>query len=650
DLKLDSERLARLRREARLLAQVNHPNIATLHDLEEAGGTTFLVMELVPGETLADRIARGRLAWEEVLPIAVRVADALEAAHERGIIHRDLKPANLKLTPEGAVKVLDFGLAKPAIEGSSAASRSPTMSKGATEEGIILGTVSYMSPEQARGLSVDRRTDIWAFGCVLYEALTGKPAFAGETIPDILVAVVGSEPDWSALPPNLPASVVALLRSTLRKDPRMRLRDIGDARLQLEGASAAAEAGGPVQRPSRRLLIGLSFLAWIAGACFGWLLGRGAPEADRLSRGRFEIGVPDDQRLYAMGNLVAISPDGRHIVYGTTSGLYHRPIDGREATPVPGAERSGSPFFSPDSKWLGFWTAGELRKIALEGGAPISLCRAQRPLGVSWGEAGRIVYGQGHAGIFEVSSEGGEPKLLLRPDPDRGEIAFHGPELLPGGEALLFTLLPEGRNWNRARIVVERLDTRERKVVVDEATDARYLPTGHLVFARGKTLMAMVFDSDALESHGPAVPVMEAVDRTYLFASGASQFDFADDGTLVYVEDVARNDQSIVWVDRGGVEEVLAMPPRRYQHVRLSPDERRVVVDTIDTQDLWLYELQRGTMSRLTVEQTFLHPVWTPDGSRAIFDSTQGHALYWTSADGGTSPELLLADPEAILT
>jgi serine/threonine-protein kinase len=317
---------------------------------------------------------------------------------------------------------------------------------------------------------------------------------------------------------------------------------------------------------------------------------------------------------------------------------------------VPGTEGSGSPFFSPDSKWLGYWVDGELRKVALEGGAPITLCRAQRPLGASWGEGGRILFGQGPAGIFEVASEGGEARLLARPDPSQGEVAFHGPELLPGGDAVLFTLLPAGRNWNRARIVVQRLDTGEREVLVDEATDGRYIPTGHLVFARGKTLVAVAFDREALRTRGPSVPLVEGVLRAYLFGSGASQFSFADNGTLVYVEDLAWGDASLVWVDRDGTEEVLPTPPRRYQHARLSPDESRALVDSIDTQDLWLYELARGTMSRLTVEQIFLHPIWTPDGSRVVFDSTQGHALYWTSAEGGASPELLLFDADAILT
>jgi serine/threonine-protein kinase len=651
DVKLDSERLARFRREARLLAQVNHPNIATVYGFEEADGTALLVMELVEGETLADRIARGRLPWEVVLPLAVRVADALEAAHERGIIHRDLKPGNLKLTPEGAVKVLDFGLAKPASEGASAASLSPTLSRPATEEGVILGTVSYMSPEQARGLTVDRRTDIWAYGCVVFEALAGKPAFAGDTVTDILASVVGSEPDWSALPEGLPRSVIALLRSTLRKEPRMRLRDIGDARLLLESLGDEADEELPRgAAPPKRVFFGAILLALMAGAATGFLVGRGGSKADRVAQARFEIGVPNDQRLFSLGHLLAISPDGRHLVYVTIGGIYHRTIDGRETTLVPGTERSGEPFFSPDSKWLGFWKAGELRKVALAGGAPITLCRAQRPLGVSWGEDGRIVFGQGLAGIFEVSSDGGEARPLARPEPAQGEVAFHGPELLPGGEELLFTLLPAGRNWDRARIVVERLDTKERKTLVEEATDARYLRTGHLVFARGKILMATAFDRGALETRGPPVPLMEGVSRAYLFSSGASQFDFADDGTLVYVEDVDWHDHAPVWVDRTGVEAVLPAPPRRYQHARLSPDETRAVVDTMDTQDLWLYELQRGTMSRLTVEQTFLHPVWTPDGSRVVFDSTQGHALYWTSADGGASPELLLSDADAILT
>jgi serine/threonine-protein kinase len=646
----DSERRARFQREARLLAQVNHPNIATLHGYEEASGVSFLVMELVAGETLAERLDRGRLSWEELRPLAIHLADALEAAHERGIVHRDLKPSNLKVTPEGTVKVLDFGLAKPFGDPAVGSdSHALTLSRNTTE-GVITGTVSYMSPEQARGLAVDRRTDIWAFGCVLYEALSGKPAFGGETVADVLSSILGREPDWAALPRDLPPSIQELLRSTLRKDARQRLRDAGDARLQLEAAGSVTTATEAGTRPRTGKLLVAALVLTSLGIAAGFLMGRRGKEVGIDSAARLEVLLPSDQRLFPMNHVLTLAPDGRDLVYQAGGALYRRPLDRWEATLIPGTEGARTPFFSPDGKWLGFWADGELRKVSIDGGPPITLCRAQSPLGVSWGAFDRIVFGQGPAGIFEVSADGGEARLLVRPDLKKGEVAFHGPELLPGGEAVLFTLLPAGRNWNGASACVQRLATGERKIVLDEATDARYLETGHLVFSRGTSLLAVVFDRETFETRGPPIPIAEDVLRGYLFSSGAGQFSFSKTGVLAYAVDVPWHDMSPVWVDRKGVEELISVPPRRYQHARISPDGGRALVDSVDSQDLWLYELDRGTMSRLTVEQTFLHPVWSPDGSRVVFDATAGHALYWTAADGSTPPELLLTDAEAFLS
>ena len=648
----DQQRLDRFRREARLLAQLNHPNIATLHGLEKADGQEFLVMELVEGVTLAERIADGPIPLDEVIPLFAQMARGLEAAHEKNIVHRDLKPANVMIGPDGQVKILDFGLAKAfatSEEHDVDLSQSPTQTRG-TEIGVIVGTLSYMSPEQVRGKPADKRADVWAFGCCLYEAVTSKKAIAGETSADIVAHIVGSEPDWV---PVSSLSIERLLRLLLRKDARERLRDMGDVRIELEtqaSVSDARAADSPAPR-GRGLVATLMVLgAAIVGAVIGITLVRPSGGASSRALARVEMSLPPEYTLAEFGRGVAISPDGENVVYSTYGPLLLRSLAEPEAAPIPGTAFARGPFFSPDGNWIGFWHEGLLKKIAVDGGAPIVLCPAQSLFGASWSIDDRIVFGQGPSGVFEVSADGGDAELLIKPDAERDEVAMFGPELLPDGRSLLVSILRRHHNWDGADIVVQRLDTGERQVVVEGGTDARFVPTGHLVFSRDRTLHAVAFDPKNVNATGSPIPIQEGVGRSQLWESGGGQFSFSMTGTLVYAQPFAPLARTLVWVERNGREEALSMPARFYMHPRLSPDGRRIVVDTVDTLDLWIYELDRGTMERLTVEKTHLHPVWSADGARVIFDATQAHALYWKSLESGQPSELLVDDPLNLIT
>src|ERR1700680_4307257 len=466
----DPERLSRFQREARMLAALNHANIATIYGLEQSGGVTCLVMELVPGETLAERVKAGPLPIEEALKIAVQIAEALEAAHEKGIIHRDLKPTNVKVTPEGKVKVLDFGLAK-AFAGDAEnddPSNSPTLSAAATMQGVILGTAAYMSPEQARGKAVDRRTDIWAFGCVLYELLTGKQAFQGETVTEILAAVLKGEPDWQALPPPTPTKIRDLLRRCLQKDMNRRVRDAGDVRIEIEEALAAppsvvAPTAAPATRGWRERLTqaGLAvFVLTTIALAIGFVLRvpkRSQPlQAVRLSA---EIGV--DATLYtALGPAAILSPDGTRLVFIATGSdqkqrIYVRSLDQSQATALSGTDSARDPFFSPDGQWLGFFADAKLKRISAQGGTPVTVCDATSDRGGSWGEDGTIVFEPNiRVALSKVSSAGGRPEPLTTLDAQAGEITQRWPQVLPGGKAVLFTSSTHGANYEDAEIVV----------------------------------------------------------------------------------------------------------------------------------------------------------------------------------------------------
>ncbi len=636
----DKERLARFEREARLLAQLNHTNIATLHGLEESDGQPFLVMELVEGETLAERIARGPIPLDEAIPLFIEIADGLEAAHEKGIIHRDLKPANVKISPDGKPKILDFGLAKAFAQEddvSAEMSQSPTLTRG-TALGVIMGTAAYMSPEQARGKKLDKRTDVWAFACCLYEALTGRKVFEAEDVSLTLAEVMKSEPQWETLPTDLPPLLLVFLKRCLDKDPKHRLRDIGDVRLAMEGAfESGASQARTVSRPVGLVAAAALALSVITGFAV-WRMSKSEPAPQPVAR--FSLPLPSGVSLTGSGrHVVALSSDGTRLVYSANQQIYLRALEQTEAVPVRGTEGGArNPFFSPDGEWVGFWVDGELRKVLIEGGAPVRLCEALRPLGASWGADDAILFGQHGVGILRVSAAGGTPEVLVPLDlPVRG----HGPQILPGDKAVLLTL-GDGPNWNDAQIVVHSLETGERKVLIEDGRDARHLPTGHLVYVLDGTLLAVPFDAERLEVTGGPVPMVEGIDSAS--PSGASQFSVSDTGSLVYVSGQTTK-RTLVWVDREGREEVLKVEPRAFSHPRISPDGSRIALALRDQEeDIWIWDLARETLTRLTFAPgRDSYPVWTLDGQRLVFSSDRDGSqnLYWKAADGTGSVERL---------
>jgi Tol biopolymer transport system component len=655
----DPERLSRFQREAKLLAALNHPNIATIHGLEQSGGTSYLVMELVSGETLQERVKRdGPVPVEEALAIAKQIAEALEAAHEKGIIHRDLKPANVKVTPEGKVKVLDFGLAK-AFAGDAASddpSNSPTLSAAATLQGVILGTAAYMSPEQARGKTCDKRTDIWAFGCVLYELLAGKRAFQGESTTEILAAVLRGEPDWQALPASTPVKIRDLLQRCLQKDVNRRARDAGDARIEIEEAVAApatAEAVRPAKgmralgRRAQVLGVGALLLVVVVTGLAVWKL-KPAPSPQPVTR--TVITLPPGQQLAGLDNgpSVVLSPDGTRLAYvARQSGpqqIYLRAMDSLEASPIPGTEGATEPFFSPDGQWLGFFAGGKLKKVLVSGGAVLTLGDAGVPSpGASWGSQGMIVFAPSLVGVLQqVSDAGGTPQPLTRRE--KGEVSHRWPEFLPGGKAVLFAAGATNTNWTSAQVAVQSVGTGERRNLVQGGMYPRYAPSGHLVYARGGSLMGVPFDPQRLTATGAAVPVVEGVLQSPF--SGAAQYSISATGSLVYVSGGAQAAQlRLVWVSRNGAEQALAASAHTYQNPHLSPDGRRVAVGITEQEtQTWLYDLSRDTLTRLTFgAKVNTNPVWTPDGKRVVFQSNKEGTpnLFWQPADGSGALERL---------
>jgi len=654
----DPDRLSRFQREARMLASLNHPNIATIHGLEQSDGVHYLVMELVPGQTLAERVSSGPVRIEESLKICGQIAEALEAAHEKGVTHRDLKPANVKVTPEGRVKVLDFGLAKAfAEDGVQDLSHAATLTAMGTEEGRILGTPGYMSPEQARGKPTDKRTDIWAFGCVLYELLTGKQAFRGETMSDTLAAVLEREPALQVLPPATPAKIRDLLRRCLQKDSLRRLRDIGDARIEIEeglAAPATAEPSAPVQGIrvlSRRVLI-LSLGTLLLGAAIAslvtWNL-RPSPSPQPVSR--LTITLPPGQQLAGLENspALALSADGTHLAYvarqGGTQQIYLRAMDRLEAKPIPGTEGGVSPFFSPDGQWVGFFAGGKLRKVSVNGGAAATVGDAATPRGASWGSPGIIAFAPTNISVIQqVPDGGGAPQRVTHFD--KGEVGHEWPEFLPGGKAVLFSAGTNVINFANAQVAVQLVGTSERRNLVQGGMSPHYAPSGHLVYAQGGNLMAVPFDPQRLTTSGTAVPIVEGV--LQFPVSGAAQYSFsgAGAGSLVYVSGGIQSAQTkLVWVSRNGAEQPLATPVHAYQFPRLSPDGRRVAVGITEQEtQIWLYDFPRETLTRLTFEGSVnLDAIWTPDGKRIAFESNREGPLniFWQLADGSGGLERL---------
>ena len=674
---LDADRLARFKREAQVLASLNHPNIAAIYGFEEAHGVQALVLELVEGPTLADVIgtetsrafavavmsesaSRGAaasgggapraLSIDEALPIARQIAEALEAAHEHAIIHRDLKPANIKVRDDGTVKVLDFGLAKALDPVPSAidASQSPTITSPAmTRMGVILGTAAYMSPEQTKGRAVDKRSDIWAFGCVLYEMLTGKRAFDGEDMTDVLAAIVRGEPDWTAVPSAVPALIRGLIKGCLEKDRTRRIGDIAVARFLLnEPAAIPADRPVVVPSPVRRgramttAMLGLAVGAVVATLVV-WFVMRPAP----APVSRFEVVPPQAEPFATPGGVnVAISPDGSTIVYhaqpGGTEQLVVRRTNELAAKPISGTERATNPFFSPEGLRIGFMSGAQLKTIGLAGGPPAVVCDVTGQVqGASWA-ADVIVFAQAGSGLFRVPAAGGRPDNFAAPDAKKGESDYRWPEVLPDGKTILYTIYGSG-GTRQARIAERRLDGTEATILVEGGNNAHYVPSGHLVYATvPSTVMAVPFDLKRLEVTGAAIPVQEGIVAK---GTGVANFAIAGDGTLVYARgggSVFQTGLGFQWVGRDGKPQgAVATQVEGPRYPRLSPDGRRaaVTLGPSNQGNIWVIDLAGAAQPlELTFKNHNTVPIWRPDGKYLVFNSDRDgqRNLYGIPADG----------------
>ena len=618
----------RFEREARTIAALNHPNICTLHDV----GPNYLVMELVEGETLAERIIRGVLPLEEALGIAEQNAEALEAAHERGIVHRDLKPANIKIKPDGTVKVLDFGLAK--IDQQVPQIDSPLT----TRPGLVLGTAAYMSPEQARGNPVDKRTDIWAFGAVLYEMLTGRQAFTGETITDVLAAVVKTEPDWD----GVPVTVQRLLRSCLEKDPKQRLRDIGDVWRLLEDSP---QIGGS-RRRSDPWVIATACLALVA-VLLALLYFRRISQRQTVLR--LSVLVPERGFQFIAPT---VSPDGRQLVFGSNAGgkdlLWVRDLDSLGARPLPGTEGANDPFWSPDSRFLAFFAGGRLKKINVAGGPALSLCEVHNARGGSWSKSDVIVFAPTNGGgLLHVRATGGNATPVTALDPALSENSHRYPWFLPDGHHFLYTA--RSADPEKTAIYVadleSRNDSKTRRPILYAPSNAVYVPPGYLLFLRERTLMAHKFNVSEAQVIGDPVPVAEQVDYNNPNVWGL--FSASLNGVLVYSSGGTGGSVQLTWFDRSGKMAGTVGTPGDLNWAAISPDGNSVAFDRRDLQtgryDLWLHDLVRGSDSRFTFSQNNIIPVWSPDGSHIAFYSFRDgvYNLYQKATNGAAQDEPL---------
>ena len=647
----DPERVARFRREAQVLASLNHSHIAQIHGMEEANGTQFLVLELVDGESLDKRIARGRIPVDDALAIARQIAEALEAAHEKGIIHRDLKPANIALTTDGSVKVLDFGLAK-AVEATGTTadlSMSPTVTSPAmmTGVGVILGTAAYMSPEQAKGKSVDKRSDVWAFGAILFEMLTGKPAFAGETLTDIVAAVVKNEPDWSRLPADATFAVRSVLRRCLRKDPAQRLRDIGDARLELDDTSSAEATLDRTTHDYRMMF--WRAIPW--ALCVGLTIGVLRLTVSRKSAdgnppvSRVDVTLPESlqhsELFAAEGEAVAISRDGTQLalvlVRGAERQVYHRRMDRPEMTALRGTDNARVVCFSPDGHSIAFVTSDRsIKTLSIADGLVKTVAGNAdngAVAGITWTADDRIVYVR-RGGLWEASLASGAARQLTTPDTERGEVAHRWPYALPTGSGILFTSSTTSRrdSW---RVEVVSTGTGRRQMLIDRATYPMYAASGHLLFLRDGSLLAAPFDATRLQLTGSPIPVELHMPAG---GSGGALLAVSDTGSLVAAPIASGN--RLVWVSRNGAESEFGRTPQGIvRYPRIAPDGRRVAI-SLDTTDLWVLDSARATSSRLTNGQllggAFL---WTPDSNRIVFVSSRGFETI--DANGGATAQPL---------
>ena len=669
-LVLDPDRVSRFIREAQVLASLNHPHIAAIYGFEDSGNTHALVLELVDGETLADLIARGPIPIDEALPLARQICEALEAAHELGIIHRDLKPSNIKVTPDGIVKVLDFGLAKltdPAHASASDLSSSPTITSPAvTQAGMILGTAPYMSPEQAKGRPADKRSDLWAFGCVLFEMLTGTRPFDAEDVTAVLVAVLSKEPDWAALPVRVPGPIRSLIRRCLEKDRRKRIGDIAAALFVFDESANLAGSGTVLPRPRSRRVVAIVAAALVTSTAIGglWIATHPAypvpPGVSRLSiasSGTAALTINGSDRD------IAITPDGSRVIYVGNRGteLFVRALDAIEPVAVfTGAPRE--PFVSPDGQWIGFVDNGDvLRKVAMTGGPAVTLATldSTAPRGATWGPEDTVIVAtaNGMTGLQQVAA-GASTRVLTRPDRTQGEADHLWPEPLPGGRAILFTITAATGGLDAAQVAVLDLQSGTYRPLVKGGSHAHFVRDkpqgssaqnegGHLVYAAAGTLRAVPFDLARLETRGTPVPVIANVLTTSV---GAMDAVVADDGTLAYVSDVMGGQtRTLVWVDRQGRETPIPAPPRAYIYPRLSPDGTRIAVYAADQeQDVWVWDLNRTTLTRGTFDPAIdAFPVWTSDGRRIVFSSDRNGArnVFWQPADGAGAVERLTESP-----
>jgi hypothetical protein len=651
----DAERLARFQREAQVLAALNHPHIAAIYGLEKSGNVEALVLELVEGETLGERIAAGPIPIDEALVIARQVAEALEAAHEKGIVHRDLKPANVKITPQGKVKVLDFGLAK-ALTGDRSSpdvTHSPTLTAAATQAGVVIGTAAYMSPEQARGKAVDKRADIWAFGAVLYEMLSGQKAFEGETVSDTLAAVLRADIDWAALPSQTPASVRRVLRRCLDRDAKTRFHDIADARIEMDEAAETPALATPAAAfPARSRLWPVMAGALLVLAAVGWWRAA-SPASAPPAATRLSIVLPaGDQLPYEQEPNLALSRDGRQLVYvaerASTTALNLRAFDAAESRPIEGTSGATSPFFSPDGGWIGFFADGKLKKVAVAGGLPVALADVSTPRGGVWLDDDSIVFSPEYtAGLLRISAGGGKPEVLTRPDVSRGERTHRWPEALPGGTDVLFTigLASSPSDYDGAEIAVLNVASRKVRKVFEGGSMPRYVPPGHLALLRGDSVLVAPFDAGRVAVTGAAVPAVEKVSGD--LAGGSAYYAMARNGTLVYARGVAAQDRTFVLVNRKGEAVDVPLSPRHVLGPRFSPDGKRLAFSvgagTGRDDDVWTYDLAGNILTRLTFGNSGVLPLWAPDGKRIAYGSVRGGAegIYVKSADGGGREEPL---------
>jgi Tol biopolymer transport system component len=645
-LAADHDRLARFQREAEVLASLNHPHIAAIYGLEESAGITALVMELVEGDDLSQRIARGAISIEEALPIAKQIAEALEAAHEQGIIHRDLKPANIRIRPDGRAKVLDFGLAKAlsAEMASASVDNSPTLTAHATKMGMIIGTAAYMSPEQARGKPVDKRADIWAFGVVFYEMLTGRRAFDGEDVSSILAAVLQSEPRWDGVPPNLRR----VLESCLEKDPRNRLRDIGDVWRLVDDAPTPAASS---LRPTRMGWMVAAALAGVAAIAL-WAPWRKAPIYVAPLPLRLDVDLGSDVSLEPLVgptfSTLVISPDGTRLVFvgsvsRATSRLFVRRLDDGTMMELAGTQGATNPFISPDGQWVAFWKDGKIAKVPLEGGAVVPLADLGTMAGGSWADDGDLVVGTG-TGLVRIAAGGGSPTPVV--NLSSGELFHTFPHVVAGRKAVLFAAVGSPPSIETTNIDIVSLENGRRKTLVRGGASPRYLSSGHLVYASRAGMFAVPFDIDSWETRGPAVSIFE--DAIFDPLTGGAQFDVSRD-TMVYRKNPggsASTPMHVQWLDGTGKRVPLLGKPGVYVGPpRLSRDGRvALAIKDGASQDMSVYDPQRDTTTRLTSGGgMFLNPVWSPDGRYVVFGS-MGGGIRWARADGAGQPQFLFSN------